>query len=115
MEAHPDINEQFLKPRLEIPLNATRSVITSAILDDPILDDKTPVLQPRPNFIAKSIQKIKDFGTWLLDYIPPKPKEVDEALESFKNLIKKSYDKRHFLPIERVKICIEKRLRYSIE
>ena len=31
---------------------------------------------------------------WLLDYIPPKPKVVDEALESFKNLIKKLYIKR---------------------
>ena len=57
---------------------------TSAILDDPILDDKTPVLQPTPSFIVKSIQKIKDFGNWLLDYIPPKPKVVDEALESFR-------------------------------
>ena len=67
---------------------------TSAILDDPILDDKTSVLQPTPSFIAKSIQKIKDFGSWLLDYIPPKPKMVDEALESFKNVIKKLYNKR---------------------
>ena len=42
-------------------------MITGAILDDPILDDKTPVLQPTPNFIAKSIQKIKDFSNWLDD------------------------------------------------
>ena len=67
---------------------------TSAILDDPILDDKTPVLQSTPKFIAESIHKIKAFGTWLLDYIPPNPKVVDEALESFKNLIKKLYNKR---------------------
>ena len=40
------------------------------------------------------MQKIKDFGNWFLDYIPPKPKVVDEALESFKNLIKKLYNKR---------------------
>ena len=73
-----------------------------------ILDDTTPALQPTPKFIAKSmllhafikdqryqryqkrskISKIKDFGNWLLDYIPPKRKEVDEALDSFKNLIK---------------------------
>ena len=82
LEAHPDI----LIPGLEILKNATRSVNTSAILDQPILD-KTPVLQPTPNFITKSIQKIKDFGYWLLDYIPPNPKLVDEALESFNNLI----------------------------
>ena len=67
---------------------------TSLILDDPILNDKTSVLQPTPNFIAKSIQKIKYFGNWLLDYIPPKPKVVDEALESFENRIKKVYNKR---------------------
>ena len=88
-EAHPDVNEQVLIPRLEIPRNTTRSVNTSAILDDLILDDKTPVLQPTQNFIAKSIQKIKDFGEWLLDYILPKPKVVGEALESFKNLVTK--------------------------
>ena len=76
LEAHPDVNEQVLIPR-----NTTSSVNTSAILNDPIVDDKTPVLQPAPNFITKSIQKIKDFGNWLLDYIPPKPKVVDEALE----------------------------------
>ena len=81
---------------------------TSAILYDPILDDKTPVLQPTSNFIAKSIQKIKDFGEWLLDYIPPKFKVVDEALEPFKNLIKNCTQERHFLPMERVKICVEK-------
>ena len=67
---------------------------TSAILDDPILDDTTPVLQPTPKFIPKGMQTIKDFVNWLLDYIPPKPKVVDEALESFKNLIKKLYNKR---------------------
>ena len=53
---------------------------TSAILDDPILDDKNPVLQPTQKCIAKSIQKIKDFGNWLLDYMPSKPKLVDEAI-----------------------------------
>ena len=89
MEAHSDVKEQVLIPELEIPRNTTTSVNTSAIHDDPILDDKTPVLQPTPSFIVKSIQKIKDFGNWLLDYIPPKPKLVDKALESFKNLIKK--------------------------
>ena len=29
-----------------------------------------------------------------MDYIPPKPKAVDDALESFKNLIKRLYNKR---------------------
>ena len=95
LEGHSDVNEQVLMPELEIPRNTTRSVNTSAILNVPILDDKTPVLQPTPSFIVKSIQKIKDFGNWLLDYyIPPKPRVVDEALELFKNLIKKLYNKR---------------------
>ena len=93
LKAHVDVNEQVFIPRLEIRRNTTRLVNTSAILDDPILDDKTPILQPTPHFIAKSIQKIKDCGNWLLDYIPPKPKVVDEALESFRNLIKKLYNK----------------------
>ena len=88
LEAHPDVNEQVITGVRNIQ-NTTRSVNTSAILDDPILDDKTLVLQSTPKFIAKSIQKMKDFDNWLLDYIQPKPKVVDEALESFKNLIEK--------------------------
>ena len=44
-------------------------------------------------------RKIKDFGEWLLNYIPPKPKVVDNVLvlESFKNKIKKIYEKRDTL------------------
>ena len=99
LQAHPDVNEQVLIPVLEIPRNTTRSVNTSAILDEPILDepildDNTPVLQPTPKFIAKSMQNIKDFGIWLLNYIPPKPIVVDETLESFKNLTKELYNKK---------------------
>ena len=67
---------------------------TNAILDQPILNDNTPLLQPSQEFIAKSIQKIKDCWILFLDYIPPKPKVVDEVLEPFKNLIKKLYNKR---------------------
>ena len=39
------------------------------------------------------MQKITEFGEWLLNYIPPKPKVVDKVLESFKNKIKKMYEK----------------------
>ena len=67
LEAYSDVHEQVSIPELEIPRNTTRSVNTSAILDDPILDDKTSVLQPTPSFIVKSIRKSKDFGNWLLD------------------------------------------------
>ena len=71
-----------------------------------------PILQPTPwrrsNFAAKSkqkikkfftkgMQKIKDFDEWLLNYIPPKRKVVDKVLESFKNKIKKLYEKRDTL------------------
>ena len=35
------------------------------------------------------VQKIKDFGEWLLNFIPPKSKVDDKVLESFKNKIKK--------------------------
>ena len=70
MEAHPDVNEQVLIPRLEIPRNTTKAVSTSAIVDDPIVDDKTRVLQPAPNFIAKIIQKSKILanGFWIIFY-----------------------------------------------
>ena len=76
------------------------------IFDEPIPNDPTPVLQPSPwepsNFVAKikqntkqfftkGMQKIKDFGEWLLNYIPPKPKVVHKVLESFKKKIKKLY------------------------
>ena len=55
------------------------------------------------------MQKINDFGNWLLDYIQPKSRVVDEALESLQNLIKKTVQQeRHFIPIEGVKICVEK-------
>ena len=43
------------------------------------------------------MQKIKDFGEWLLNYIPPKPKVAYKVLESFKNKIKKMYEKRDTL------------------
>ena len=35
----------------------------------------------KKKFIINSMQKIKDFGEWLLNYIPPKPKLVDKVLE----------------------------------
>ena len=48
------------------------------------------------------MQKIKYFGEWLLNYIPPKPKVVNKVLESLKNKIKKMYEKRDtwFQPIQ---------------
>ena len=97
LEAHPEVNEQTSIPGLEIPINATRSVNVSPILDEPILDqpvldDNTTVLQPTPKSVAKSMQKIRYVGNLLLDYIPPKPKVADEAFESLKNLTKKLHN-----------------------
>ena len=115
LEALPEVNEQVLIPGLEITRNTTRSENTSAILDQPIWNDNTTVLKPTQKFIAKSVQKIKDCWNWLLDYIPPKPKVVDEALESFKNLIKKLYNKRDTsFQLKESKSAL-KNLRYSIE
>ena len=96
MESLLAVNEQqVLIPGLKIPRNTTRSVNTSVILDQPILDDNTSVLNPTQKFIAKSKQKIRDCWNWLLHfYIPPKPKVVDEALETYKNQIKGLYNKR---------------------
>ena len=75
----------------------------SNIFDEPIQNDRTSVLHPTPwrssnvtTIDKQNIkQKIKDFGEWLLNYIPPKPKVVDQVLESFKNKIKKLYEKRN--------------------
>ena len=73
----------------------------SNIFDEPVPNDSTPILQPTPwrpsNVMTKDQQNIKqkitDFGEWLLNYLPPKPKVVDKVLESFKNKIKKMYEK----------------------
>ena len=91
-------------------LDATKLVEqTNNIFDESITNDPTPVLQPTPwrlsnittnvkpnlkNFTAKIMQVINDFGEWLLDYIPLKPKVVDKVLESFKTKCKKMYEKR---------------------
>ena len=84
----------------------------SYIFDEPIPNDATPVLQPTPwrpsnittkvkqnlkKFSNKGMQKIKDFGERLLNYIPSKPKVVNKVLESFKNKIKKIYENRDCL------------------
>ena len=96
----------------------------SNIFDESIPNDATPVLQPAPwrlsnvttkvkqntkKFLTKGMQKIKDFGEWLLNYIPPKPKVVDKVLESFNNKIKKNVRKEgYFASTNTVQICFEK-------
>ena len=50
-------------------------------------------MQQTKKFFTMVMQKIIDFGEWLLKYIPPKPKVVDKVLESFKTKIKKKYRK----------------------
>ena len=84
-------------------LEATRLVEQkSSVFHEPIPNDSTPVLQPttwrssnvarkvKQNtkiFFTEGMQMIKDFGNWLLNYIPPKPTVVDKVHESFKNKI----------------------------
>ena len=84
------------KAELIHSLEATRFVEqTRSIFDESIPNDPTPVLQPTPwrssNVATKDKQnikqKIKEFGEWLLNYIPSKPKVVDKVVESFKNKI----------------------------
>ena len=98
------------KAELIHALKAARFVEeTCNIFDESISSDSAPVLQPTPwrplniamkdtkhirNFITKGMQKIKDFGEWLLNYIPRKPKAVNKVIESFKNKLKKMYEKR---------------------
>ena len=77
-------------------LEATRLLEQkSNIFDESIQNDYTPVVQPIPwrpsnialknkqniqNFLTKGMQNIRDFGEWLLNYIPPTPKVVDTVL-----------------------------------
>ena len=68
---------------------------TSAILDDPILNDKIQSYNRHQVSLLKAYKISKIFGNRLLNYIPQKPKVVDEALELFKNQIKKLCNKRH--------------------
>ena len=55
LEALKQVNKQV--PGLEIASNATRSVNIGAILDQPILDDNTPVLKPTQNSLPKAYKR----------------------------------------------------------
>ena len=84
------------KAELIHALEATRLVEQKSYkFDEQISNDPTPILQPTPwrpsnfavkskqnvkNFVTKGMQKIKDFGNWLLNDIPPKPKVVNKVL-----------------------------------
>ena len=70
LEAHPDVNEQVLIPWLEIPRNTTRRANTSAILDDQILENNTPVFETTTKFIANACKrsKILVIGCWITYY-----------------------------------------------
>ena len=57
LETLPEVNEQVLILRLEIPRNTTRTVNTSAILDQPTLDDNTSVIHPTEKCIAKASKR----------------------------------------------------------
>ena len=121
------------KAELINALEATRLVEQkSSIFHEPIPNDPTPVLQPTPwrssnvatklkqntkNFFTKGMQNIKDFGNWLLNYIPPKPKVVDKVLESLKNKINKMYEKKKtFFQLKESKSALKKfAIQYRID
>ena len=54
------------------------------------------------------MQKIKDFGEWLLNYIPPKPEVVEKVLESFKNKLKKCTKREILCSNQYSLVCFEK-------
>ena len=70
---------------------------TSNIFDESIQNDPTPAFQPTHRRSSNVTTKdklniknmIKDFGEWLLNYIPPNLKVIDKVLESFKTRFKK--------------------------
>ena len=69
----------------------------SSLLDEPVRDNTptlTPVKASVPARVMKAIKnKVNKWTDWFLSYIPPKPKIVDSALESFKQQIQKLYKK----------------------
>ena len=72
-------------------------------------------MQKTKNFFTMGMQKTTDFGEWLLNYIPPKPKVVDKVLESFKSKVKKIYEKRDRLFQSTQTKSALRILRFSIE
>ena len=121
------------KAELIHALEATRlEEQKSNIFDEPIPNDPTSIFQPTlwgssnivtkvkqniKNFTAKSMEKINDFGNWFLNYIPPKPKLVNKLLESFKNKIKKMYEKTDtlFQPIQSKSALTNFAIQYRVE
>ena len=80
------------------------------------------MLQPTPwrpsNFAAiskqkikiiftKGMQKIKDFGEWLLNYIPPKSKVVDKVLKSLKTKLNQFRKREIVCSNQHKQICFE--------
>ena len=92
------------KAELIHTLEATRLVEQkSNIFDEPIPNDPTPVLQPTPwrpsnitmkvkqnikNFFTMGMQKIKDFGEWLLNYNHQSQKWLTKCLSLLKTKLK---------------------------
>ena len=72
-------------------------------------------MQETKKLFTMGIQKIKDFGEWLLNCIPPKPKVVDTVLESFKNKIKKNMEREIFCSNYHDPTRLRRTLRFSIK
>ena len=85
------------------------------LLDEPVPDIKTPILQPSMFAQAKNVvyraaetvnRKLSEWSKWLLDHIPEKPK-VDEALESFKRKIKQLYNRKETFELKEGKSALK--------
>ena len=89
----------------------------SNIFDEPIPNDSTPALLPIPWWLSNVTtkdkqnikQKIKDFGEWLLNYIPPNQKWLTKCLSLLNTKFKKNVRKEgYFVPTNTVQICFDK-------
>ena len=67
LEAHPDVIKASFNPGIRYTQKHDKISEYQSILDNPILDDTTCVLQPTPKFIGKSMQrsKISVTGCWI--------------------------------------------------
>ena len=98
--------------------------LQTSLLDEPVPDIKTPILQPSmfakaKNAVYKTAQKVKNewikWTNWLLDHIPEKPK-VDEVLESFKRQIKHLFNKKEAFELKEGKSALKQfTTEYTIE
>ena len=104
--------------------NTYTTSLQTSLLDKPVPDIKSPILQPSmfgkaKNAVYRAAQKVKNewikWTNWLLDHIPEKPK-VDEVLESFKRKIKQLYNRKEAFELKEGKSALKQfTTEYTIE